>query len=87
MSILEAAIIAALSIYSLFLLAILIEYITDKRGKKRSQALGKHRNSAPRGSEKAKAARREEIPQASGPVTEEKGEDGAPEQWKTEEFE
>jgi hypothetical protein len=49
---------------------------------------GKRKNSAPRGSEKEKKrARREEIPQASGPVTEEKGEDGAPKEWKEEEFE
>ena len=88
MSILEPAIIAALSIYSLFLLAILIEYITDKRGKKRNQAPGKHGNSAPRGSEKPKKrARREEISPTPGPVTEETGEDEAPAQWREEEFE
>lgn len=68
MSTLESAIVAALIIYSLFLLAILAEYISDKR------------------------ARNSEIPQTPG--QDEKAEeqsdekkDGAPEQWKHEEFE
>jgi len=83
-SMLEAVLIAALIIYSLFLAAILVEYITDKRGKKKgssARAMEKESQeiSAPRGSEK------EKLSQAPGLETPEK--DGAPEQWKTEEFE
>lgn len=68
MGILETAIVVALIMYSLFLLTILVEYISDKR------------------------ARKNEIPKAPGPAekAEEQSDekkDGAPEQWKQEEFE
>lgn len=73
MSTQESVIVAAFILYSLFLLAILIEYITDKRAK-RAQAPGEAQEIPPSpGQEK----------EPGQPA--EKGE--APEQWKHEEFE
>lgn len=93
MSILEAAIVAALTIYYLFLLAILVEYITDKRARVEARKVAQ-----PREEEQAVKKRshhkkkpepepREEIPQPPGPGEQPAAVEEPPKEWKEEKFE
>lgn len=90
MNLFENAIIAALIIYALFLLAILVEYFSDKRarGKRKQEAEPREEKEAVQKrshhKKKPEPEPREEIPQVPGPGEQP---EESPKEWGEEEFE